>query len=379
MASVAMLAQSLPSAGDTPRGPSVVLLVVLALFFLVLIGLGVVLVARLLRKSRPAERPSQAGPNQVTRRRLLSIWQRFLEPLPPSVRVALFDYDHFLVFGDPGVGKSALVSRRVDWQSQASQFLPSHTADPLLQLYLGSRTVVQEISSTLLQSASREAHDGFRKLWKTSLPSAQIPTVVIVLKVSVLSTASPDVLRQQAKLIRGKINLLTEQYGAPIPTRLCLTNMERVSGYSEFARFLHKNKLPLILDASGDAQSTLGMALQGYEKHLPRALTTMPVGPFEASIVILHSAEELMTPRSMMTSRSIAAMVESRCATAITVPSKASSAASKCSSAPPRSPSSSSRMRPMRKRRSMISSGLSMSFDSWSIMSRAELWSPRCS
>ena len=296
MASVAMLAQSLPSAGDTPRGPSVVLLVVLALFFLVLIGLGVVLVARLLRKSRPAERPSQAGPNQVTRRRLLSIWQRFLEPLPPSVRVALFDYDHFLVFGDPGVGKSALVSRRVDWQSQASQFLPSHTADPLLQLYLGSRTVVQEISSTLLQSASREAHDGFRKLWKTSLPSAQIPTVVIVLKVSVLSTASPDVLRQQAKLIRGKINLLTEQYGAPIPTRLCLTNMERVSGYSEFARFLHKNKLPLILDASGDAQSTLGMALQGYEKHLPRALTTMPVGPFEASIEILHSAEELMTP-----------------------------------------------------------------------------------
>lgn len=285
-----------PSAIETPRGPSVVLLLVLALFFLLLIAGGVVLVVRIVRKSRPAERPSQAGPNQVTRRRLLSIWQRFLEPLPPSVRAALFDYEHFLVFGDPGVGKSALISRRVDWQSQASQFLPSHTADPLLQLYLGSRTVVQEVSSTLLQSASREAHDGFRKLWKTSLPSSQIPTVVIVLKVSVLSTASPDVLRQQAKLIRGKINLLTEQYGAPIQTRLCLTNMERVSGYSEFARFLHKNKLPLLLDASGDAQSTLGVALQGYEKHLPRALTTMPVGPFEASIEILHSAEELMTP-----------------------------------------------------------------------------------
>lgn len=67
-----------------------------------------------------------------------------------------------------------------------------------------------------------------------------------------------------------------------------------------------QNRIPLQLAASGDAQSGLGTSLQSYEKHLPRALTTMPVGPFEASIEVLHSAEELMTPvRSF-----IAALVE---------------------------------------------------------------------
>ncbi|HMU39223.1 MAG TPA: hypothetical protein PKE31_09540 [Pseudomonadota bacterium] len=296
MVGIAMLGMSSGLADGMVRGTNTVALILLAILFVSFVIGGIYLVVRLFRKRSPTERPSQGAVNQANRKRLLSIWQRFLAPLPASVRVALSDYDHFLVFGDPGVGKSALISRRVDWQSQASQFLPSYTADPLLQIYLGSRCVIHEVSSTLLQSASREAHDGFRKLWKTSLPSAQIPTVLIVLKVSVLSTMSPDVLRQQAKLIRGKINLLTEIYGAPIHTRLCLTNMERISGYSEFSRFLHKNKIPLVLDAGGDAQSSLGAALQGYEKHLPRALTTMPVGPFEASIEILHSAQELMTP-----------------------------------------------------------------------------------
>ena len=291
---------------EAPRLPSTWLLVVLVLFFLLLIIASIGLIYLIFRRRGQTEQPTQGGQNQATPKRLRSIWRQFLEPLPVSVRVAIQDYDHFVVFGDPGVGKSALISRRVDWQGQASQFLPSHTADPLLQIYLGSRTIVQEVSSTLLQAANREAHEAFRKLWKRSLPSALLPTVVIVLKISTLANSSPDVLRQQAKLIRGKINLLAELFGAPILTRLCLTNMERISGYSEFSRFLHKNRIPLLLDASGDAQSSLGGSLQSYEKHLPRALTTMPVGPFEASIEVLHSAEELMTPvRSF-----IAALVE---------------------------------------------------------------------
>lgn len=294
------------SVSEAQRVPSTALLIALALFFLLLIVASVGLVFLIFRKRGQSERPSQGGQSQATPKRLLSIWRQFLEPLPVSVRVAIQDYDHFVVFGDPGVGKSALISRRVDWQGQASQFLPSHTADPLLQIYLGSHTIVQEISSTLLQVANREAHDAFRKLWKKSLPSTQLPTVVVVLKISTLANSSPDVLRQQAKLIRGKTNLLAELFGAPILTRLCLTNMERISGYSEFSRFLHKNRIPLQLNASGDAQGGLGTSLQSYEKHLPRALTTMPVGPFEASIEILHSAEELMAPvRSF-----IAALVE---------------------------------------------------------------------
>lgn len=283
------------TSGEPSPRPNLYLLVIgiLCLFFLLI---GIYLTVRLLWKGRKVDSTSQNSPNQITKRRLLSVWQQFLEPLAPSVRAALTTYEQFVVFGDPGVGKSALITRRVDWQTQASQFLPSHTTDPFIQIYLGSRSVVQEISSTLLASTSREAHDALRKFWKASLSSGPVPTVTIVLKVSLLTTVGPDVLRQQAKLIRGKLNLLAEQFGTSIHTRICLTNMERIAGYSEFARFLFKHKLPLVLDATGDAQSSLGAALQGYEKHLPRALTTMSVGPFEASVEILHSAEELMTP-----------------------------------------------------------------------------------
>src|SRR5262249_7092532 len=83
------------------------------------------------------------------------------------------------------------ISRRVDWQGQASLFLPSYTADPLLQIYLGSRTVVQEISATLLQQTSRESHEAFRRLWKEAISPARPPTVVVVLKASALQTSSP--------------------------------------------------------------------------------------------------------------------------------------------------------------------------------------------
>src|SRR5262249_12792348 len=36
--------------------------------------------------------------------------------------------------------------------------------------------------------------------------------------------------------------------------------------------------------------------LLAYEKYVPRALTMLPVGPFESSVNLLSSADEVMTP-----------------------------------------------------------------------------------
>lgn len=260
---------------------------------LLLLG-GIVLVVWYLR-SRRRERTAPRG---ITPTRLRQVWERFLLPLPLPVRAALPEHDHFIVLGDPGVGKSAAITRRVDWQGQTSLFLPSYTPDPLLQIYLGSHAVVQEVSATLLQQTSRESHEAFRRLWKTSLSAARPPTVVVVLKISTLQTSSPDVIRQQAQLVRGKINLLSELFATPIRTRLCVTNMERVRGYSEFSRFLHKSRLPLVLEVGTDAQGGLLAALQSYEKAVPRALTTLAVGSFESTVQFLSSAPEVITPVS---------------------------------------------------------------------------------
>jgi len=288
------------------------LLIAVGLFSLALLGVFVLIVRALLRGRSQRELTRQIAQSIITPKRLLSIWQQFLAPLPPSVRVALPDYDHFIVLGDPGVGKSALVTRRVDWQGQASQFLPSYTPDPLMQVYLGSRIVVQEISATLLQFTTRDVHEAFRRMWRASLPSGVPPLVVVVLKAAVLSTASPDVIRQQAQLIRGKLNLLSDLYGVPIRTRICLTHMERVRGYVEFARFLHRERVPLVLDVSGDAEGGMIAALKGYEKHVPRALTSLPVARFEASVGLLSSAETVLGPVRAF----IAALVEGSVASA---------------------------------------------------------------
>ncbi len=306
------MTSSVSTVGLALSNQRLALLIAVGFFSLALLGVFALILRTLLRKRDQRELTRQIAQSIITPKRLLSIWQQFLAPLPPSVRVALPDYDHFIVLGDPGVGKSALITRRVDWQGQASQFLPSYTPDPLMQVYLGSRLVVQEISATLLQFTTRDVHEAFRRMWRASLPRGVPPLVVVVLKASVLSTASPDVIRQQAQLIRGKLNLLSELYGVPIQTRICLTHMERVRGYVEFARFLNKGRVPLVLDISGDAEGGMVAALKGYEKHVPRALTSLPVARFEASVALLSAAETVLGPVRAF----IAALVEGSVASA---------------------------------------------------------------
>lgn len=258
---------------------------------LVLAGLGLGLWWLLVyRKRRPGTPPPARG---IDRKRLVTIWEKFLASLPGAARAAIPGHTHFLVMGAAGAGKSTLIQRKVDWQGQASQFLPSYTADPLLQIYLGGKTVVQELAAPLLDSTSRATNDALTRLFG-KLDIDQPPTVVLVLKVSSLTTATPDQLRQQAQLMRGKINLLSQSFGVPIPTRICLTNLDRTQGYSEVARFLKRIKVPLELPMGADGG--LVASLQTYEKHLPRALTTLPVGAFQSNVEFLLAAEDVLGP-----------------------------------------------------------------------------------
>ena len=157
-------------------------------------------------------------------------------------------------------------------------------------------TVLAEGDSLLLQGT-----------WKALDERLDHPDILVV--------HSPELIRRQAVpmgrgakqaigvllamvalLIRGKINLLSEMLSTPIRTRLCVTHMDRIRGYSEFARFLCKHRLPLTIEVGTDTQTSLVAALQAYEKYVPRALTTLPVGAFEASISLLSAAEAVMTP-----------------------------------------------------------------------------------
>lgn len=235
------------------------------------------------------------GARSIAPQRLRNIWASFLSRLPSAVRSAIPTYPHFVVFGNSGSGKSALIGRKVDWQGQTSQFVPSYTADPLMQVYLGSRTVVQELSAVVQDATSRGINDALKRLWR-SLDVDQIPTVVVALAAPGLISASPDQLRQQAQILRGKINVLADSCGASPRVRICLTHMDRVRGFTDLARFLHKEKTPFSLELGTDPASDLATGLAAYEGFLPRALTTQPLTAFESILEFLRTADQLLQP-----------------------------------------------------------------------------------
>lgn len=289
---------TLLSAAAPPSAPARPTYVyVLAAVCLLLITAGIVLLV-LWRRSRNRRDDATAyiNPAQViSRGRLREIWDKFLSRLPSLVRTAIPDYSHFVVFGNTGSGKSALISRKVDWQGQTSQFVPSFTADPLMQVYLGGKTLVQEFSAAVQDATARSYNRALTRLWE-SLDVEQVPTVVIVLSASMLANTTPDQLRRQAQLLRGKINVLSEACGSTARVRICLTHMDRVRGYTDLARFLHKHKIPLEIDLGAEASTDLVAGLLAYERHLPRALTTQPLSSFESIVEFLRSAETLLSP-----------------------------------------------------------------------------------
>lgn len=273
--------------------PSRLLYVIMALVVVVLaasIGLAI-----WWWRLRGREDAGAAAARTISPLRLRAIWNSFLSRLPGAVRVAVPTYPHFVVFGNNASGKSALIGRKVDWQGQTSQFVPSYTADPLMQIYLGSHTVVQEFSAIVQDATSRGINEALKRLWG-SLDVEQIPTVVVALQATSLSTSSPDQLRAQAQLLRGKINILSDACGASPRVRICLTFMDRVRGYSDLARFLHKEQIPLMLEVGTDPRSDLATGLAAYERYLPRALTTQPLSAFEGMLEFLRTGDQLLSP-----------------------------------------------------------------------------------
>lgn len=294
---IAVLPSTVAKVAGQESSSSTRLLVVLAVLSLLFVAAGVFLLVFWLRLRRQTDsdtailQPSQ----RIARNRLQSIWDRFLARLPSSVRTTIPSYGHFVVFGNSGSGKSALIARKVDWQGQASQFIPSHTADPLMQIYLGSKCLVQEFSAAIQDSTAKGANEALQRLWR-NVEVDQVPTVVVVMMATSLSNASPDEIRKQAQLLRGKVNVLSESCGGSARVRICLTHMDRVRGYVELARFLYKQRIPLELDLGADASGDLAGGLVAYERYLPRALTTLSLTTFESIVDFLRSADQVLAP-----------------------------------------------------------------------------------
>jgi len=233
-------------------------------------------------RSRRAAAPVASGPPPMSTSRLLQVRRTFLSGLPLAHRAAVVDLPNVVVLGPAGSGKTQLIGLDVDWQRQARQFLPSYTEDPLLQVYLGPDCVVQEVSAPLLEDESLQARGALRRMWQKSFNHRQKALAVIALDVRWLADTPPDEQRRMAQLLRGKLNIMSEACRSPVETRLCLTHMDGLEGFEDFARMLRQHGVPCTFDIPKQGEEErLGSLLEGQEQYLALGLTSLPVDAFE--------------------------------------------------------------------------------------------------
>lgn len=261
----------------------------------------IVLAIRYFKKRRaktadePADQPvlEEDKPKGLPKSALLDIWNIFFKRIPGEFRRSISLFQPVVVLGEAGVGKSVLIDNYTDWQGQARQFYPSYTQDPQLQLYLGSKLVVQEIPATLLNDTSQATRAALLKLW-TPLFRKKAPRVVVALNAAELTSENKESLKKQAQTMRGKINLISHVRKKPVKVAIAITHMNQVEGLREFFDFLHANDIPLNLAAdTQDALERLPDCLESYERYLSLALTTLPAADYLKIVSLLKNAPKL--------------------------------------------------------------------------------------
>jgi hypothetical protein len=252
------------------------------------------------RRAREAEEAvAEGAPETLPPSSLINVWKEFIKEIPREFRRSIMLFHPFVVFGEAWTGKSVLVDTYTDWKGQANQFYPSYTVNPLLQIYLGSKALVQEIPAALLNDTSMEARTALLKLWKP-LFRWKDPTVVIVLNVATLQSDSLEALKQQAQMIRGKINILSRVRKKPIKIHIALTFMNQVEGYFEFFDFLRQNSMTLEPEFKTPSDlEYVNTCLEPYEELLPLALTTLPAENYLKIISFFRNAPELLSVLSV--------------------------------------------------------------------------------
>lgn len=266
-----------------------------SILFVMICLLPIFLIYRWWKKRKAAQAAIPEEDRKLAPSDLVRAWKTFTRQIPSDFRRTIFYYQHFVVLGESGSGKSKLIDDYTDWQGQSFQFYPSYTSDPNLQIYLGSKELVQEIPASLLRDNSQEARKALHKLWDKIFHKAE-PTVICTLKASFLTSAKPDSLRKQAQMIRGKINVISRIRKKPVKVQLVLTHMDQIDGFQEFSSFLEKNSIPLLVSLKENSnREDLEHCLHPYEKYLPLALTTLNSGDYTKILTFLSKSPEIFS------------------------------------------------------------------------------------
>jgi hypothetical protein len=223
---------------------------------------------------------------------LSTVWRRFVSAIPWRLRSGALSVPLSLVIGDAGSGKTGIIDRYSHWEGQDFRFHPSAIDDPLLQIYLGDKSLVLEFCSSLLYDTSSAAYHAIKKLWRHLPPR---PQAVMVIDATTLLSPKTELLRQSGQALFGKLQAFGELERKPLPLILALSHMEKVEGFVEFCLFLEEAGIPLQIDfPQMDGINQLASCLDGFQQHLHRALVTRPAQDYLKIVAFLNTAPRLL-------------------------------------------------------------------------------------
>ncbi|MEH0021072.1 MAG: type VI secretion protein IcmF/TssM N-terminal domain-containing protein [Desulfobacter sp.] len=250
-----------------------------------------------IRKRKKAANPEEPAPElpeeepPMPTGALLSIWKTYIRKIPAEFRRAILLYHPFAVLGDAGSGKSTVINTYSDWQNQSDQFYPSHRENQELQIYQGSKVIIQELSPAVLENTTLEVRNALVKLWKAFFKREDI-TAVVTVQAEDLLNENREGLISQAQIIRGKLNVLSGIMKTPVPVHLTVTFMDKMTGFLEYASFAAKKGMAVHVDYHSETDLSQEME-QRFDTHLTPFLISEPSGDYLKLLAYLNRQPEL--------------------------------------------------------------------------------------
>lgn len=194
------------------------------------------------------------------------IWKKFISQIPREFRSLTKQHQHFIVLGDEQSGKTELIHGIVEQSQNIYPFEVEYRKDPNIQFYLGPKQLIQELSLATVRDRTIIVRKSLIQLWK-KLYSKHPPLIVIAY--NCWSTISDDAREtaKAARVIAGKLSLLSEIAKEPLKIRIALTYLDKIDGYVEFAGFLKQHNLSFEIPLTTNFESqALEHALNAFKK-----------------------------------------------------------------------------------------------------------------
>lgn len=233
----------------------------------------------------------QTRADEIKQNTFKRVWKKFVFQIPREFRSIVKENQHFIVLGDEKAGKSEMIQAIVEQGQNIYPFEVEYKKDLNMQFYLGPKQVIQELSISMVRDRTIVARKSLIHLWK-KLYTKRTPIVVIAYHCwSALSKDSREVSKA-ARMIAGKLSLLSEISKDPIRIRVALTHLDKIEGYLEFASFIKQHNIAVEIPLTSNFESSsLQHSMNDFkEKYLSLMLTSVSADDF---VKILRFFDEI--------------------------------------------------------------------------------------